>query len=194
MAGYPPPQGGSSDPYHSSRQTPALPGSYDPFSPPSRYPAHPPPPPPPHRVPNADAYARPYVPPPPPPQMLANYLPAHLPVSAPAVLNNYTRQAFLQQSQPPPPLLSQQQPYYSAMGTLVYQQPPQVAQYSAPMNPYSGQPMYDYPQLAPPPQSSYPSQNPYDPYSAAMNAALARSYQDGYEGRGRNRHRGECHS
>jgi hypothetical protein len=191
------PPGSNGDPYRQGGIP--LPGSYptgydayasqqSPLQPGQRYVSQSGYPLPPQRGANVDVYGRIVVPPPPPPPQIA---PSMYPTSAPAGYSVYPRQ-------PPPP----QQVVYAAAppppppppGPAYYQQPPMAAQYPAiPQNPYSGMPAYAYPQTAPL-QSGYPSSgnvNPYDPYGAAFNAAMARSYQEGFDSRDRGRQRGE---
>ncbi|UZJ55811.1 hypothetical protein CBS101457_005131 [Exobasidium rhododendri] len=194
MAGYPPPGG---DPYYRQNTT------CENYSGQARYP--PPPPPPPQQqqqqrqsmgVPNADAYARIYSGPAAPP--MTAFPPSQMALSGLANYSTYPRQNIV--PPPPPPSIPMQQQYYlpqqQQMSAQMYQQPSSMAVYpAAQINPYTCQPMYGYGQavsassLPPPQQQQMSYSNPYDPYGNAMAAALARSYQEGYEGRGRTRHR-----
>jgi hypothetical protein len=146
-------------------------------------------------VPNNDAYLRGYPPSgvPPPPPMMSSYPTSAYPAGLPGVYPAYPRQQA-----PPPPPIPQQQPYYPQIAPTLYQQQPMSTLGYAipptpPGNPYAqGQQVYGYPGAAMSPAMAYPASNPYDPYgNNNLQAALARSYQEGYEGRGRARHRGK---
>lgn len=160
----------------------------------------------PHSAQRVDAYGRVIVaaavPPPPPPPPQGHHLShAMYPTSAPpaAGYNVYPRPAaaaFAAQQMYPTSPNYHHQPHLTAGGYATQPPPPPHAVVAPPANPYSGMPAaaaaYGYPQSAPPLAGQYAGSNPYDPYGTAFNAAMARSYQEGFESRDhRGRRRGE---
>lgn len=128
-------------------------------------------------------------PPPPPPQQQQYQIPPSMyPTSAPSAgYNIYHRQAAFSPQQMYPAAPTFYQPHLSSLAGGYATLPPPPP----PPNPYTGMPAYVYPQSAPPLAGHYPGSNPYDPYGTAYNAAMARSYQEGFDSRDRGRHRGE---